>query len=248
MEYSSWSERASGNRLQENLPNFASRPKSSQRIKICEPTSFWHPVGAGISYKTIPDVDDGFGDFTPVCREHTLPRADPRSRVFGEILGGTVIGPVVAFLVVQIPGTFGIEIEIPSPNRPELVSYVLICRRKNRFVNELHIPDPEHNLASSELLTEQLLAEEDEPWFTEMKQSCTEETRAKRVRNIPDPVCHKKSIIPAKERKWKKYSCLSIVPRNNALNKLVMIFVRNCDQDERDTDENSTLEFDKSKN
>ena len=39
-----------------------------------------------------------------------------------------MIGPVVAFLVVQLPGTYGIEIEIPSPNRPELTSWVLICR------------------------------------------------------------------------------------------------------------------------
>ena len=141
--------------MQKNLQNFASRHKSSQRTRIYEPASIWHPVGAGTSYKTIPDVDDGFGNFTPVCRECTLPRADPRSRVFGEIRGGTVIGTVVAFLVVQFPGTYGIDIEIPSPNRPELTSWVLICQGKDRFVDEKHIPDPGDNLASSELLTEQ---------------------------------------------------------------------------------------------
>ena len=27
------------------------------------------------------DVDDGFGDFIPACREHTFPRTSPRSRV-----------------------------------------------------------------------------------------------------------------------------------------------------------------------
>ena len=69
-----------------------------------------------------------------------------------------------------------------------------------------------------------------------MKQSYIEETRAERVRNLSDPVCYERSIIPVKERKWKKYSCLSIVQRNNALNKFVMILVRNYDQDERDTD------------
>ena len=98
------------------------------------------------------------------------------------------------------------------------------------------IPDPGHNLASSELLTEQSSAEEDDSWFTEMKQSYIEETRSERDRNLPDPVCDEKSIILVKERKWKKYSCLSIVQRNNALNKFVMILVRNNDQDERDTD------------
>ena len=184
---SSRSERASANRMQKNLQNFASRPRSSQRTRIYEAASIWHPVGAGTSYKTIPDVDDGFGNFTPVCRECTLRRADPRSRVFGEIRGGTVIGKVVAFLVVQFPGTYGIDIEIPSPNRPELTSWVLICQGKDRFVGEKHHSRSRTYLASWELLTEESSAEEDEPWFTEKKQSYIEETRAERVRNLPDP-------------------------------------------------------------
>ena len=65
-------------------------------------------------------------------------------------------------------------------------------------MDELQIPNPGHNLASSEILTEQSAAEEDEPWFTEMKQSCIDQTRAERVRNLPDPVCYKKSIIIVK--------------------------------------------------
>ena len=67
--------------------------------------------------------------------------------------GGTVIGPVVAYHVVQFLGTHGIEIEIPSPNRAERTSWVMICQGKNRYVDELHIQNPEYNLASSEFLT-----------------------------------------------------------------------------------------------
>ena len=58
-------------------------PKPVNLRKFCELASFWHPVEVGMSHKTIADVDDGSGDFTPVCREYTLPRADPRSKVFG---------------------------------------------------------------------------------------------------------------------------------------------------------------------
>ena len=62
-------EPASGNRWRECFQNFASRSKTSQLTKVCELASFWHRAEAGRSYKTTSDVDDVFGDFTPVCRE-----------------------------------------------------------------------------------------------------------------------------------------------------------------------------------
>ena len=130
-----------------------------------------------------------------------------------------MIGPVVAFLVVQFPGTYAIEIEIPSPNRPELTSYVLICREKNRFVDELQIPNPGHNLASSEFLTEQSIAEEDEPQFTEMKQSGTEETRAGTSQESSRSSVLQEKHHSCEGEEVEQYSCLSIVQRNNALNK-----------------------------
>ena len=66
----------------------------------------------------------------------------------------------MAVHVVQFVGTYGIDIEIPSTKSPEFTTWVLICRGKNRYVDELHIPNSGYNLASSELLTEQLIAEE----------------------------------------------------------------------------------------
>ena len=56
---------ASGNRLRESLQNFESLSKTIQFTKVCELASFWHGVEAGMSYKTIPDVDDGFGALHP---------------------------------------------------------------------------------------------------------------------------------------------------------------------------------------
>ena len=62
-----------------------------------------------------------------------------------------MIGPVLKVHIVLLHGKHGLDIKIPSPNQKRS-SWVVICRGKNRFVDELHIPNPEHNLISSELL------------------------------------------------------------------------------------------------
>ena len=162
-------EPASGNKLRKNLENFELRSTDSQITRISELASFWYTVKAGMHYKTIPDMDDCFGDFTPACREYTHPRADPFSRAYAAVPGGTVIGPVVGVRVEQFLGNHGLEIESPSPNRPETTSWVVICKGKNRFVDELHAPDPKYNLTSSESLSEQAIAREGELCSTGMK-------------------------------------------------------------------------------
>ena len=48
----------------------------------------------GSYYKTPPDMNDGFG--------YSSPRGDRGSTMLGAIPGGTVIGPVVRFLTVQM--------------------------------------------------------------------------------------------------------------------------------------------------
>ena len=91
---SSRSERASGNRMREDLQTVESSLESIQITKICELASFWKPCG---NWQLSPDMDDGFG--------YSLPRWDRGSTILGAILGGTVIGPVVRFLTAQIVGT-----------------------------------------------------------------------------------------------------------------------------------------------
>ena len=51
-------------------------------------------------YRTIADVDDGFG----ACREHAHPRADSDSRIYAAIPGRTVIGPVFQVHIRQFLG------------------------------------------------------------------------------------------------------------------------------------------------
>ena len=52
-------------------------------------------VASGMSYKTRPDEDDGFGHLIQLCREYTLSRVNPQCRAFAAILAGTIIGPVI---------------------------------------------------------------------------------------------------------------------------------------------------------
>ena len=125
-----------------------------QFTRICELASFVHRIDLGMKHKTIPDVDDGFGDFVLAWREYILLRLDLNSRVFAAIPGGTVIGPVLEVHIVLVHGKHGLEIKISSSNDPNRTSWVVICRGKNQFVNELPVPNPGPNLTSSEVLEE----------------------------------------------------------------------------------------------
>ena len=58
---------ASGNRLRECLQNFETLEKYIQCTTVCEDASLWKRVSVGMCYKTIVDVNDGFGDRTPAC-------------------------------------------------------------------------------------------------------------------------------------------------------------------------------------
>ena len=65
-------------------------------------------------------------------------RAHPPSRVSAAIPGGTVIGPVLDVRILKILGEHGLEISIPSILSHEETSYVLITRRSERSVDEIH--------------------------------------------------------------------------------------------------------------
>ena len=126
-----------------------------------------------------------------------------------------MIGPTVEVRVVQFLGNYGLEFEITSPNRPERTSLVVMCRGKNRFVDDLHIPDPRNNLTSSELLSEQANAKESEPCSTEMKQCSIEAIRADSVNNHEG-------------KKVKEYSCLPIIQMETSFNRDLEIGHENC--------------------
>ena len=172
--------------------------------------------------KTVADVDNGFGDRTPACREYTHPREDKHFRIYVAIPERTVIGPGIQVHIRQFLGTHGIEIQVPSTTTP--------CRGKNRLVYELHFRDPGHKITFGTIY-----AKESEPCSTELEHSRIEETHATQSNNPPNPVYE---TILVGERRWKNIlACESY--KGDSLSaqtpKLVMRLVRRYDQDERET-------------
>ena len=52
-----------------------------QFTQIRESAGFTRRYSVGMHYRTIHDLGDGFGDRTAACREYTLLRDDPQSKI-----------------------------------------------------------------------------------------------------------------------------------------------------------------------
>ena len=113
-------------------------------------------------------------------RIFTSPK-NPQSRSFAAILGGTIFGPVIEVQSVKILNQYGFEIAIPSPDDHVPTSYVVISRKKSRFVDEVHIPDAGLR-PSSEQLTE-LQRSEGRKSCEEQADSSIQETGSTHVSN-----------------------------------------------------------------
>ena len=62
---------AVGNRLRECMLKYDDLEKQVQLKRVCEAAAFVSRVSIGMVYKTLHDVNDGFGDRTAACRIHT---------------------------------------------------------------------------------------------------------------------------------------------------------------------------------
>ena len=123
--------RASGNRLRESLQRFETLEKDTQFTIVCEDATFARRVCTGMSYTTIPDRDDGFGDRTPACREYTPPCENSSSRIYATIPRQTVIGPVLQVHIIRTLGINGIPIN--NDERTNLLGDDM--HRENRYVD-----------------------------------------------------------------------------------------------------------------
>ena len=83
------------------------------------------------------NLDDGFGDRTPACREHTLPHANSDSRIFAAISGQTKNGPVLRVHIIQYLDINGLKIQVPTTTTKERTSWVVICRGKKPLHGEV---------------------------------------------------------------------------------------------------------------
>ena len=178
-------------------------PKSTRLQKIGDCII----LGSGCIWTIVPntyqDVVNGFWGYTPACREYIHPRNDPRSKVFTAILGGTNIGPVVQVRVAFLLNNQGIEMEIPAPRRPKMKSWVVICRGRNRFVNELHVHETVCHNTRSELLGEEDIVKRHEQPRDRIR---SHQALRELVRNLHGPLILRHSFpkveFTLKQRKW----------------------------------------------
>ena len=227
---------ASGNSSQENIHIFESLDETIRFTRVCELASFRHRVSAGMNYKTRPDEDEGFGQTIPSCREYTLSRAHPQSRIFAAIPGGTVIGPVIEVQIVKILEQYGLEIAIPSPNDHVRTSHVvksifpmpysdLVQNCPRNFKNQ-----EEESLAKNRpILASRRLVQSMFQVFL-----ATRKLAQRLLAFLLQASLYTKRHIPTNERKWKVSHAhppdggdLAI-----AVSNVVTIMVRHYDQDE----------------
>ena len=65
---------AAGDRLRTHRERFEELSNEIKILQACESAGFMRKVSIGQYFKTMHDVDDGFGGTTGTCREYTLPR------------------------------------------------------------------------------------------------------------------------------------------------------------------------------
>ena len=150
---------------------------------MCKEAAFIHEVAVGRFYRTALDMDDGFGDRTPACREYTGLRADSDSRIFAVFEQRTIIGPVlqVHSVMSSVLAFMESEIHIPSTTSPKETLWAVICRGQNRYVEELLHFEPGPNPTSKALPRErerELLQKRAESSVAETNHSRIEETHA----------------------------------------------------------------------
>ena len=86
-----------------------------------------------------------------LCREYVCSRVFPQAKPLGATPAGTIIGPISEVHIVNILDEYGLEVAIPSLCKPGDVTYVVISRETERFVNEIHTHEAETR-SSRELL------------------------------------------------------------------------------------------------
>ena len=135
---------------------------------------------------------------------------------------------------------YGLEIAIPSPNDHVRTSYVVISSGKNRFVDDVHIPNAVLRSEGRESCEEQADTSIQETRaihvssYTSYKETCAN------TLGIPptQESFYTKRTIPTNERKWKVVHACS--PDGGdlamAVSKMVTSMVRHDDQDERQSD------------
>ena len=126
------------------------------------------------------------------------------------------------------------ELKFPSTTTKGRNSWVVVCRGKNHFLDELPQRDPGHNPTSEELLVEKSIAKDSEHCATELDQSRIEKTHAQQSKIPTDPVYYSKEVTIVGIRKWDGVPACGSCDGDSLstkVPKLVMRFVRRYDHE-----------------
>ena len=95
-------------------------------------------MSPGPCFVTIHDPDDGFGGGAGARRGYTLPRDDEYSVPEGWIGGHTKIGPVLEVRVTYHLDRHGIEVQVKSLKDDGFLSWIVISRGTNKYMEEMY--------------------------------------------------------------------------------------------------------------
>ena len=127
---------AARDRLRVHQERFERLSREIKVPQICESAGFMRKVSIGQYFKTIHDVEDGFGGKTQACREYTSLRDHQDSEPVAWIGGHTKIGPVLQVKVICCLDQYGIEIQVPSTKRDGSNFRIVKFSGPNRYVDE----------------------------------------------------------------------------------------------------------------
>ena len=172
---------------------------------------FQYLVTTGNRYQVRPDGEDGWWQITLLCREYVCSRVFPQAKPLGAIPAGTFIGPISEVHIVKILDEYGLEVAIPSICKPGDVTYVVISRETERFVNEIHTHEAETR--SSRTLLENLQESKESMSYKQREVTTspketwvawsTWETRAGFLNLVPNKASiYTRKTIPRNEKKW----------------------------------------------
>ena len=135
-----------GNSMMQNEVKFRVLEKKARMTQLCEEASVQYLVTTGNRYQVRPDGEDGWWQITLLCREYVCSRVFPQAKTVGSHSSRHIYRPISEVHIVKILDEYGVEVAIPSICKPGDVTYVVISRETERFVNEFMLtkqkPDP----------------------------------------------------------------------------------------------------------
>ena len=129
---------ASGNRMLQNLKDFNSMPLVSKIEYLRTTAKFYHPVEKRNHYITTTLEDDRWETRTSMCKEYTAPRNREDSRPHASVDASQEFGPILNIEIVTVIDVPGSEVQVPSLTTPGCFVWILMSRRHERCVNEIH--------------------------------------------------------------------------------------------------------------